>query len=491
VGVSAETLIKHPLSTGETLGHALPDSIHAVSMSLPRWSDVVGYESHDAGVWSHIRIGYPRFVYHPLVKELIVRLNAGPHALPFPSERTARLCAGYIERATGEAASVVRNKGIWGARTTEAGAVGLRAFWQHTGLIVSSRQAEALLEGRQEDPGARETRESLRRQLAALYDCNPDDVFLTPTGMAAHYAALRAVNTWRPGRATVQLGFPYADTLKLQQKVGFSVRLLHKLETIPQDLKQLLAAESIAACFCEIPGNPLLGSADIPAITPFLRERRVPLVIDDVVTTPLNIDTRPYAALVATSLTKYIAGTCDVMGGAIICNPASPFHRELKPILEAGHEELLWGADARVLDAQAKGFPERMRRHNANGLFLAEKLRAHPGVERVWYPKWECAQAYEALRRPEGGYGALLAFLPRKAAEMAPRIYDAMDVCKGPSLGTIFTLACPFTVLAHYSELDWAEACGVPRYLIRISAGLEDAGELWGRLERALNLDLK
>jgi cystathionine gamma-synthase len=486
--MNAQDLIQHPLSTGETLGRALPESTHAVSMSLPRWSDVVGYEAHKPEVWSHIKMGYPRFVYHPLVQELIHRLDAGPHCLPFPSERVAKLCVSYIERVTGETARVVAIKGIRGVSTTEAGEVALRSFWQHTGLIVSSRHAEALLEGRSEGPEAQATRDSLRRQLAAFYDCDPDDVFLTPSGMAAHYAALRAVNTWRPGRPTAQLGFPYADTLKLQQKFGFGAHLLHNLGTIPQDLKQLIPAHSVAACFCEIPGNPLLGSADIPAITPMLREHRVPLVIDDVVATPLNIDTRPHAALVATSLTKFISGTCDVMGGALICNPASPFYRELKPILCAGHEELLWGSDAQVLDAQARGFPERMRRHNANGLFLAEKLRTHPNIERVWYPKWECAEAYEALRRPQGGYGALLTFLPRNAAETSPRVFDAMDVCKGPSLGTIFTLACPFTLLAHYNELNWAEACGVPRNLIRISTGLEDPGELWRRMERALEL---
>ena len=486
--MSAQDLITHPLSTGETLGRALPESTHAVSMSLPRWGDVVGYEEHKPEVWSHIKIGYPRFVYHPLVRELIQRLDAGPHCLPFPSERVAKLCVSHIERATGETARVLPAKGIWGVGTTEAGAVALKAFWQHTGLIVSSRQAGALLEGRAEDAQAGETREPLRRRLAGFYDCDPDDVFLTPTGMAAHYAALRAVNTLRPGRPTAQLGFPYTDTLKLQQKFGFGAQLLHKLETIPRDLKRLMAARSIAACFCEIPGNPLLGSADVSAVAPVLRAHRVPLVIDDVVATPLNIDTRPHAALVATSLTKFIAGSCDVMGGALICNPASPFYRELKPILRAGHEELLWGGDARVLDERARDFPERMRRHNANGLFLAERLRAHPNIERVWYPKWECAEAYEALRRPNGGYGALLTFLPRNAAEMAPKIYDALEVCKGPSLGAVFTLACPFTLLAHYNELDWAEACGVPRNLIRISTGLEDPEELWQRIKRALDL---
>jgi cystathionine gamma-synthase len=128
-----------------------------------------------------------------------------------------------------------------------------------------------------------------------------------------------------------------------------------------------------------------------------------------------------------------------------------------------------------------------MRRHNANGLFIAERLRQHPAVGRVWYPKWENREAYEAVRRATGGWGALITFLPKNAATTAPLIYDRMVVCKGPSLGTTFTLACPFTLLAHYTELDWAESCGVSRYLIRLSVGLEEPEELWRRLAQALN----
>ncbi len=81
----------------------------------------------------------------------------------------------------------------------------------------------------------------------------------------------------------------------------------------------------------------------------------------------------------------------------------------------------------------------------------------------------------------------MVTFLPKNAATAAPRIYDHLEVCKDPSLGTFFTLACPFTLLAHYPELDWAESCGVSRYLIRISVGLEDPEEIWQRLNRALN----
>ena len=84
----------------------------------------------------------------------------------------------------------------------------------------------------------------------------------------------------------------------------------------------------------------------------------------------------------------------------------------------------------------------------------------------------------------------MVTFLPRDAKPRAPEIYDRLAVCKGPSLGTVFTLACPFTLLAHYTELEWAETCGVSRYLIRLSVGLEDREDLWQRLERAMACQL-
>jgi cystathionine gamma-synthase len=235
-----------------------------------------------------------------------------------------------------------------------------------------------------------------------------------------------------------------------------------------------------------VPGNPLLGCTDLRVVSPLLRQRGVPLVVDDVVATPVNVDLTPYADLIVTSLTKFVVGSGDAMGGAVICNPKSPLYSELKAIVKSQHEELLWVEDAAVLAQHARHFPERMRRHNDTGLMIAERLRQHPAIERVWYPKWEFAKAYEAVRRPEGGWGALVTFLPKNAGANSPAIYDRLPFCKGPSLGTVFTLACPFTLLAHYTELDWAESCGVSRYLIRISVGLEEPEELWERLDRAL-----
>ncbi len=479
-------LSQNPIWRGEELGRPIPPSPHAVSVALPRWQDVVGYEEKKPEVVNALTSGYPRFFIHAAVRELAKQIGDGQPCLPFPSLRAARLCAQFVERTSGQQAKVLAHRGIQAVVTSEGGVAALRAFWQHTGLIVSTRQAEAQLRGRAPVPDDLAIRQSLRRQLAGFYDCAEGDVFLAPTGMAALFAALQAVGQRTPGRPTAQLGFPYVDTLKLQEKLGHGGILLHRLERIDQELRALLDRQPLAACFCEIPGNPLLGSADVRRISPILREHRVPLVADDVVATPVNVDLSGYADLIATSLTKFIVGTGDAMGGALICNPRSSLYHELKPIISAQHEELLWGEDAAVLDAQARGFPARMERHNQNGLLLAERLCRHPAVERVWYPKWEFSEAYEAVRRKDGGWGALLTFLPKSGETRSADIYDRLEFCKGPSLGTVFTLACPFTLLAYYTELEWAESCGVSRYLIRLSIGLEDAEDLWQRLERAL-----
>jgi len=479
-------LLEKPIWEARDLGRPIPDSAHAVSVALPRWADVVGYEEKKPEVIDRLATGYPRFVIHPLVQELGRYVGQGKPALPFPSEKVSRRAADFVRASADPAAEVVQREDVYAVVTNEDGMAALRAFWQHTGLIVSSRRAQAFLDGRKTGSLPGDASNALRAELAGFYDCSPGDVFLAPTGMAAMFAALNALMQRTTSTPTAQLGFPYVDTLKLQEKLGHGGILLHHLHTIVPELSALLERHAIAGCFCEIPGNPLLGCADLHLLSPLLRKSGVPLVADDVVATPLNVDLAPHADLIATSLTKFIVGSGDAMGGALICNPNSPLYSELKPIVESQFEPLLWEQDAAVLAEHARSFPERMRRHNETGLLIAERLRKHPAVERVWYPKWEFAEAYEAVRRPQGGWGALITFLPKDAGTASPQVYDRLAFCKGPSLGTVFTLACPFTLLAHYTELDWAESCGVSRYLIRISVGLEDPEVLWQRLDRAL-----
>ena len=95
-----------------------------------------------------------------------------------------------------------------------------------------------------------------------------------------------------------------------------------------------------------------------------------------------------------------------------------------------------------------------------------------PGIADVYYPLCRTPKFFEQARRSGGGYGGLLSIVHEEPAD-AITFYDAIEVSKGPSLGTNFSLVCPYTLLAHYTELDWAAKCGVPEHLIRISVGVE------------------
>lgn len=116
-----------------------------------------------------------------------------------------------------------------------------------------------------------------------------------------------------------------------------------------------------------------------------------------------------------------------------------------------------------------------------------------PVIKEVFYPKYITPEHYDHCRikaaAPEagkgGGFGGLfsLTFTSNTASEA---FFDALPCYKGPSLGTNFTLACPFTILAHFTELDWAAQYGVEEGLVRVSVGMEDKELLLRSFETAL-----
>src|SRR5512136_3076232 len=104
--MTARDLSPPPIWRAEDLGRPIPASPHAVSVALPRWQDVVGYEEKKPEVVKALTSGYPRFFIHKEVQELAQRIGNGRACLPFPSLRTARRCAQFIERTCGEQAKV-------------------------------------------------------------------------------------------------------------------------------------------------------------------------------------------------------------------------------------------------------------------------------------------------------------------------------------------------------------------------------------------------
>lgn len=476
--------IEQPLFKASDLGKPLPDMPHAISVCLPRWADVVGYEENEPRVVNAMTTGYPRFFYHQSYRKLCdhyakAHAGAGEFVLVVPSARVAQQCIKF----TGAGRVAEMGNGVSLAVMPQKVEAQAKLFWQHVGQIVTSRQAEDILAGRK--PGDGKTAKSqITKSISSLSGAAEKDISLFCTGMAAIFTAYEMIVALR-GTKTVQLGFPYVDTYKVQQKFGAGS--VYVPYGGPQDLTKLEQAvsEETAAVFCEVPGNPLLRTVDLPAVRKIIDRHNIPLIIDDTLGTWINVDVRPYADIIVTSLTKFYSGVGNVMGGSMILNDKSPHYAALKKKAADIYEDLVYPADAAVLAENGAGFTERLKIINDNALKLSEFLRNHPKVANVCYPAFTDRTAYDAVRKPDGGYGGLMSFT-LKDRHKAPVVYDHLTVNKGPSLGTVYTLSGPYTLLAHYNELDFAAANGVDSHLIRVSVGTEDAQDLIARFSAAL-----
>lgn len=479
-----------PAATEADLGVPLPDSVHACSMALPTWNSVVGYEEGRDRVMTHLQAGYPRFVRSPQVKCVIQQaaLELGFDAdrvFLFPTRVAAQRAQRWIESHAGVAAT---SSGFHDFRVVVVPGPAIpcaREYQRLTGEVVSSRMAADWLK---DDVDGGSKTHLLRRRLATIYQSDVSRVQVYGNGMAAVTAVVRSLPGLAEGRKTLQIEFPYADSLKVQERFGNGVVFLNRAEgeSFEEALRRIAAGE-FAAVFTEVPSNPLLRSVDLPKLSAVCRSSGTPLVVDDSAAGPANVRALPYADVVTCSLTKWLSGSGDVMGGMTVVSEASPMAGELLAGLEREARETapLYLKDTQVMLANLKGFAGRQLGPNENGLRLARMLCHHPAVDEVWHPSVSCAENYEKIRAPGGGYGGLLSFT-LKSSRRASRVFDRLKVSKGPSFGTRFTLACPYVLLAHYQELEWAEACGVPRDLIRVSCGEESGNDLEAAFAEAL-----
>ncbi|KAI9438721.1 PLP-dependent transferase [Lactarius indigo] len=313
------------------------------------------------------------------------------------------------------------------------------------------------------------------------------DVFLFPTGMSAIWSAHQLALDVRGAKKSVCFGFPYTDTLKVLEKWGPGCYFLgHGLDSSIDELEEILEAEQaknpheppILALFTEFPSNPLLRSADLSRLRALADKYDFLIVIDDSIGNFINVETLPFADMVATSLSKLFSGDSNVMGGSLVLNPARKHYAALKERLITRYEDIYFDEDAIFMERNSRNFSQRAAKIDANAervcdLLYASSQEPSSPITEVFYPKWQTAAHYAARRLPGGGFGGLfsLTFASPRAAEA---FFDALACDKGPSLGTNFTLACPYTILAHYGELDWAARYDVPSSLVRVSVGLED-----------------
>ncbi|KAH7344427.1 PLP-dependent transferase [Rhizoctonia solani] len=333
-------------------------------------------------------------------------------------------------------------------------------------------------------------------------DVTEDDVFLFPTGMASIWTSHQLALAVRPQHKSVCFGFPYTDTLKILQKWGPGCHFFGRGQDADIDeLSSILQTESILALYTEFPSNPLLRSANLPRLRELANKHDFLIVVDETVGSFVNVEVLPYADIVVSSLSKVFSGEVNVMGGSLVLNPKGKHYQALKSQLQRMYEDTYWGEDAVFMERNSRDFIPRVHTINQNTEALCQFLRnrslsalspaSGTVIKEVYYPKWETRANYDICRRtssdnpyPSGFSGLFSVTLTTIAASRA--FFDNLDCAKGPSLGTNFTLACPYTILAHYVELDWADTYGVESGLVRVSVGLEEREDLLNRFAVAL-----
>jgi cystathionine gamma-synthase len=475
------------------LGATVPASPHATVVSLPTLADVEGYERKDPATLRHITVGYPRFVRNRLVSEAAARAASalGRAGELFPLVSRAAALA-WAARA-GAAVTSLDEVGDWVLLTTPPGdaAARLAKFVQHTGTLISSRQAAATLAPERRHVGAppAPVQAALAPYLAGVA---PADILLATSGMnavAAAIAAIDAVQRPRGRRVWIQFGWLYVDSTRLLEKAADAP---HHFIADVRDLaavERLLAAGDVAGVLTELPNNPQLETADVPALRALCDRYGARLLLDPSSVGLATVDVLPWADILCCSLTKYAASEGDVMAGVLAVNPSRPDAAALLAGARA-HLAPLHPLDTAALATQVGRLGEVTARLSATAAEIASRFAAHPAVARVrTADTGPTAAAFRALRRPGAGAGALITIELR--GEMR-RVYDRLRVVKGPSFGLRYTLTTPFLWLAHFdqvtTEAGRAEirAAGLDPDLLRVSVGVESPEEIWDAFSEAL-----
>ncbi len=310
------------------------------------------------------------------------------------------------------------------------------------------------------------------------------------SGMAAIHLALLAALTDRRRSivaANALYGATVATLMNVLEPSGVEVTFAD-----PCDIDAFRAAVREAGPGCiliESISNPLLRVAAIDRVAEIAREAGAALVVDNTFATPLIA--RPLelgANFSVQSLTKYLAGHGDVMGGAVI---ADEEHLPVLRRLSRTIGPVLGPFECYLTMRGIKTFPLRMERQCANACRIASWLGSHPRVERVFFAGDPAHPDASTVRRqfPQGLYGAIVSFEIKDAGrEEVFRFMDALRlVVRATSLGDVHTMML-YPVMSSHREISpkHRERMGIRDNLVRLSVGIEAPEDVIADLEQAL-----
>lgn len=309
--------------------------------------------------------------------------------------------------------------------------------------------------------------------------------FAFATGMAAEATVMHLL---KAGDHVISGDDVYGGTYRLFQDVmqGLGMEVTFLRMDSRQAIEQAIKPNT-CMLWLETPSNPLLNIVDIEMAVDIAKKHNLLSVIDNTFATPYLLRPIEYGIdLVVHSTTKYLNGHCDVVGGAVVTT-TDELTQRVQFLMNA------MGTCASPFDCWLvlrgiETLPLRMRQHEENAMAVANYLKGHAAVKKVFYPGLDSHPGHEIARRQMKGFGGMVSFEVKEGKAAVNRFLKRMKIfALAESLGGVASLAEHPATMSHASmPKDYQEKVGITDGLIRLSVGLENVDDLIDDLNRAL-----
>jgi cystathionine gamma-lyase len=328
------------------------------------------------------------------------------------------------------------------------------------------------------------TRQALERALAALEGGSHGYAFATGMGAEATVLALL-----KAGEHVLVHDDLYGGTYRLLTGIVAN----HGVQISFVNMRDLSAVRSAIQpntrmIWVETPTNPLMNLVDLAAIAEIARQSKVLTVCDNTFLSP--VFQNPLALgfdIVVHSVTKYLNGHSDVVGGAVVVNNAELGQRIY--FHQNGMGTPLGPMDCYLCLRGIKTLPLRMAAHNHNALTLARWLEEHPKIGQVLHPGLESHPQHALALKQATGHGGTFSFRVKGGQKEAFALLQNIELFTlAESLGGVESLIEHPCTMTHMSmPKDVRDKVGITEDLIRISVGIENVEDLIAAMDKGLS----
>lgn len=325
----------------------------------------------------------------------------------------------------------------------------------------------------------------LAKKIALLESAEAGAIFAS--GLAAIFSTIIALASRDDNMISDDTiyGGTYSQFTKVLPRSGIRVAFLDASDT--RKLEDAIE-QNTKLIFIETPANPTLKIIDIARCAEIAHRYSIPLVVDNTFATPcLQRPIELGADVVVHSMTKYLGGHGDLIGGVTVGR--REFIEELKANIATNLGATISPFNAWLTLRGLKTLAVRMERHSRNAMEVAAFLQSHPQIERVYYPGLSSHPGYELARRQMSGFGGMLGFDVKGGKETGKTLMDRVKLCTlAVSLGDADTLIEHPASMTHstYSEEECSKV-GIKPGFVRISVGLENPKDIIADLDQALS----